>query len=307
MSPFAPRLLRAVLVLCQFPRLGARQPLLFGSCGVPGGRLNLIGVGQPERVPWKWSRPASFGCLGCSRFMGRAFLPADDQLGAAPVALISEGFWQRKFGSSPAAVGQTLTLSGTSYVIIGVIPATFQYYAGNVRPPRRVSANWRVECARVSQSQGVDGDGRRRTLEARCQSGTGQRRDAGVARSLAEQYPEVNKGTGITLVPLKSDVVGPVRPLLLLARHGRAFVLLIAGVNVANLLLARSSRRATEVAIRTALGASRSRIVRQFLTESVLLALAGGVLGSARRLLGNRGGAHGTAGRAAASSRGDPR
>jgi predicted permease len=242
--------------------------------------LNLIGLGQPERVPAQMVSASFFRLLGVQPIVGRTFLAADDQLGAAPVVLISESFWQRKFGSSPTAIGQTLTLSGTSYVIIGVIPATFQYDARNFqRSDVFVPIGlWNAPGFRDRKvSMGMDVVGRLKpgvTLERA--DGDMQ----ALAGGLAAQYPDVNKGTGVTLVPLKSDLVGPVKPLLLLLVTAVLFVLFIAGVNVANLLLARSSRRATEVAIRTALGASRGRIVRQFLTESLLLALAGGVLGS---------------------------
>lgn len=241
--------------------------------------LNLIGLGPPELVPAEMVSASFWRLLGVQPIIGRTFLATEDQLDAAPVVLINESFWQRKFGSSPTALGQTLTLSGTSYVIIGVIPATFQYYARNfhrsdVYLPIGL---WNAPGFRDRKvSMGMD-------VVGRLKPGVTLERAAGdmqvLAGGLAEQYPEVNKGTGVTLVPLKSDFVGPVRPLLLLLVTAVLFVLLIAGVNVANLLLARSSRRATEVALRAALGASRSRIVRQFLTESVLLAVAGGVLG----------------------------
>jgi predicted permease len=242
--------------------------------------LNLIGLGQPERVPAEMVSASFFRLLGVQPILGRTFLATDDQLGAAPVVLISENFWKRKFGLSPTAIGQTLTLSGTSYVIIGVIPATFQYDARNfhrcdVYVP---IGSWNAPGFRNRKvSMGMD-------VVGRLKPGVSLERADGdmqaLARGLADQYPQVNKGTGVTLVPLKADLVGPVKPLLLLLVTAVLFVLLIAGVNVANLLLARGSRRAPEVAMRTALGASRSRIIRQCLTESMLLALAGGVLGA---------------------------
>ena len=250
--------------------------------------LNLIGRGQAERVPAEMVSASFFRLLGVQPILGRTFLATDDQLGAAPVVLISESFWQRKFGSSPNAIGQPLTLSGTSYVIIGVIPGTFQYDARNFhRSDVYVPIGlWNAPGFRDRKvSMGMDVVGRLKpgvTLE-RAHSEM-----QALARGLADQYPEVNKGTSVTLVPLKSDLVGAVRPLLLLLVTAVLFVLLIAGVNVANLLLARSSRRATEVALRAALGASRSRIVWQFLTESLLLALAGGVLGSFLAFWGTR-------------------
>ena len=250
--------------------------------------LNLIGLGQPERVPAEMVSASFFRLLGVQPILGRTFLAADDRLGAAPVALISENFWQRKFGASATAIGQPLTLSGASYVIVGVIPATFQYDARNFHRSDVYLpiALWNAPGFRdrtVSMAMDVVGRLKPGVSLERANSEM-----QALARGLADQYPEVNKGTGITLVPLKSDLVGPVRPLLLLLVTAVLFVLLIAGVNVANLLLARSSRRTTEVAIRTALGASRSRMVRQFLTESVLLALAGGVLGTLAAFWGTR-------------------
>jgi predicted permease len=242
--------------------------------------LNLIGAGQPERVRAEMVSASFFRLLGVQPILGRAFLDADDQLGAAPVVLISESFWQRKFGSSPTVLGQTLTLSGTSHVVIGVIPATFQFDARNFQHSDVYVpiGSWHApEFRNRKVSMAMDVVGRLSPGVSLKQADSDMQ---ALARGLADAYPEANNGTGVTLVPLKSDLVGPVKSLLLLLVGAVLFVLLIAGVNVANLLLARSTRRAAEVGIRTALGASRSRIVQQFLTESVVLALAGSVLGS---------------------------
>ena len=242
--------------------------------------LNLIGLGQAERVPAEMVSASFFRLLGVQPILGRAFLATDDTLGAAPVALISEQFWKRKFGASPATLGRTLTLSGTSYVIVGVIPATFRFDARNFHRSDVYLpiGSWNAPEFRNRQvSMAMDVVGRLKTGVTLAQAHADMQALAG---GLADQYPDVNKGTGITLAPLKADLVGPVKPLLLLLVTAVVFVLLIACVNVANLLLARSSGRAREVAIRTALGASRARMIRQFLTESLLLALAGGVLGS---------------------------
>jgi predicted permease len=241
--------------------------------------FNLIGLGQPERVPVEMVSVSFFPLLGVQSILGRDFLPTDDQLGASPVVLISESLWQRKFGSSPNAIGQTLILSGTSYLVVGVIPATFQVAVKQFR-----RSDVYVPIGRWNAPGFRDRKIRRMDVIGRLKPGVTLERANGdmqaLARGLADQYPDVNKGTGVTLVPLKADLVGPVKPLLLLLLTSVLFVLLIACVNVANLLLARSRRRATEVATRTALGASRSRIVRQFLTESLLLALAVAFLGA---------------------------
>ncbi len=244
-----------------------------------GDDFILMGMGEPERVPGEMISAHFFPLLGVKPVVGRTFLPEEDQAGAAPVVLISGGFWKRKFGSSPEALGKSLTLNGSAYTIVGVIPVDFHYTGNNFHRSDVYTpiGQWNDPTFRDRRvGMGMDAVGRLKPGVTFAQANADM---AALGRHLAEEYPEADKGTGITLVPLKQDVVGDVQPFLLVLLAAVGFVLLIACVNVANLLLARSTARTREFAIRTALGASRSCVIRQLLTESLLLAIAGGGLG----------------------------
>jgi predicted permease len=237
--------------------------------------FSLLGAGEPEQVDGRWVSASFFSVLGVKPAMGRDFAPGEDERGAGPVVLISDQLWQRKFGASAAALGQSLTLDDKSYTIVGVLPKSFTFYRGlDVYVP---IGQWSTPALENrSAALGLTALGR---LKPGVTLAEAQADLDGVMRRLAETYPENNRGHGASLTPLKEAVVGNVRQTLWLLLGAVGFVLLIACVNVSNLLLVRSTGRTREFAIRAALGAGQGRLLRQMLTESLLLALVGGGLG----------------------------
>ena len=242
--------------------------------------FSMTGAGEAVQVTGEFVSSDFFTILGVKPLIGRTFATGEDEIGAGPVAVISEGLWRRKFGSARDIVSQGITLDGRTYTIVGVIPASFHFPAADLRAPQEVFVpvgQWKNNLLTSrGAGLGISGIGRLRTSVTVEQARADMDR---VTNNLAAAFPDSDKGIGARLIPLKQWLVGRVRPYLLLLLSGVAFVLLIACVNVANLLLARSTGRAREFAIRSALGASQQRVLRQLLTESIVLALAGGALG----------------------------
>jgi putative ABC transport system permease protein len=246
--------------------------------------FNLTGIDQPERLHSHMVSAGFFELLGVNPLLGRSFREEEDEPGATPVVLVGDGLWKRRFGSSREILGRSLTLNGIAYTVVGVAPGRLpgltpsDVYVpiGQWNDPsfrdRRISMGTFV-AGRLKP--GVSLEQARADMEA-------------IARNLAAAYPEADAGTSVTLVPLKKDIVGDTEPFLLVLLGAVGFVLLIACVNVSNLLLARSTGRAREFAIRAAVGASPARVIRQLLTESALLAIAGGALGLALAEWGTR-------------------
>jgi len=237
--------------------------------------FSLMGAGEPERVDARLVSADFFSVLGLKPLLGRTFMLGEDESGAGPVVLISENLWRRKFGSAEDIVHKGITLDDKSYAVVGVIPASFTLTRGvDVYVP---IGQWGSPALKSrSAALGLHGIGRLKPGVTIEQARSDLNR---VMADLAVAYPETNRGNGATVIPLKEQVVGNIRPVLLMLFGAVGFVLLIGCVNVSNLMLARSTGRSREFAIRSALGAGRRRLLRQSLTESTLLGLAGGALG----------------------------
>jgi predicted permease len=236
---------------------------------------NLTGMGEPQRVHIHMVSAEFFSVLGIPPIAGRSFRPEEDLPGAPPIAILGDGLWKSKFGGSREVVGQSITLSGKSYTVVGVAQQEFPFMSrSEIFVP---IGQWNDATFRDRRiGMGTNAIGRLRPGVTEEQARADLSR---VAESLEAAYPDSDKGVGVTVLPLKTDVVGDVRGMLLTLLGAVSFVLLIACANVANLLLARSTGRTREFAIRAALGAGPWRLVRQLLTESVLLSVAGGLLG----------------------------
>jgi putative ABC transport system permease protein len=234
-----------------------------------------------------------FNMLGRSAAIGRAFALAEE----TPVTVLSDGYWRRRFGADPNIVGKSLAFSGTPFLVIGVMPADFVFpYPGMLGPSgfTRVTsidawlpitfsgpgaASNRMLNAQGQIVRNVHWWGAVGRLKAGVSAAQAEADMKTIAGQLEQSYPETNKGWSATVVPAIDQSVGSIRPALLILMAGIAFVLIMASVNVANLLLARSIAREKELATRAALGAGRARLARQLLTESVMFSIAGGLVG----------------------------
>lgn len=232
---------------------------------------------EPERIQASQVSASFFPALRVTPVLGRTFTTEEDLPGKNRVAIISYGLWKRRYGSDSGIIGRPITLDGNIYNVVGVMPQGFEHPAPDDRMPPELWIPLGLDASRMQRRADFLSVIARLKPSVTFDQGWAEM-DAMAAR-LDEQYPEANAGWRITMIPLHERFVGDVRPAMIFLLGAVVFLLLIACANVANLLLVRSTVRHKEIAIRRALGAARGRLIRQFLTESIVLAIVGGALG----------------------------
>jgi predicted permease len=259
-----------------------RQNRLFENTAIYGYRTySMTGSGEPESVSAIGVSPDFFRVLRIQPSLGRVFLPEENQNGRGRVAVLSEGFWQTHFASDPKIVGGTISLDNLRYTVVGVIPSKSVFPTSS--DPKSQPQLW-TPLAWTDAERAIRGNHNYQVI-ARLKPGADVQQSQAemntISARLEQEYPGDDKGWGATVVPLRDQLVGDVRPALMVLLGAVGFVLLVACANVANLVLVKTLARQKEVAIRTALGASSARMAQQILSETLLLALTGGALGLA--------------------------